>query len=77
VQAAWLARVHRQLPPSDFSRDVLARLGPAADLRAIVAPACGWSDWGTPERVFASLQGADLASLRARVRAGAALGAPS
>jgi mannose-1-phosphate guanylyltransferase len=42
------------LPPGDFSRDVLER---AEGLEVMPLPECGWSDWGTPERVLASLRG--------------------
>lgn len=38
-----------------FSRDVLERL---QDLKVFALPDCGWSDLGTPERVFAVFQDA-------------------
>ena len=46
--------IYRELVPADFSRDVLER---AQDLGVVALPACGWSDWGTPGRVFESLRG--------------------
>lgn len=46
--------VFRDLPPADFSRDVLQR---ARDLAVVPLVGAGWSDWGTPERVLASLRG--------------------
>jgi mannose-1-phosphate guanylyltransferase len=49
-----LSAIYERLAPADFSRDVLARL---PELRVVPLPACGWSDWGTPERVFQSLSG--------------------
>lgn len=44
----------RGISPGDFSRDVLER---ATDLAVVPVADVGWSDWGTPERVFASLRG--------------------
>jgi mannose-1-phosphate guanylyltransferase len=49
-----LADLYERLQPSDFSRDVLQ---PASDLRAVQLSPCGWSDWGTPQRVLESLKG--------------------
>ena len=43
-------RTYRSLPIVDFSRDVLE--GAESSLRVLAAPACGWSDLGTPERVM-------------------------
>jgi mannose-1-phosphate guanylyltransferase len=44
-----LAQLYEELPPSDFSRDILQR---SPDLlRVLTVPACGWSDLGTPRRV--------------------------
>jgi mannose-1-phosphate guanylyltransferase len=45
---------YEDLPPADFSREVLER---ADGLEVVPLPECGWSDWGTPERVLASLRG--------------------
>jgi mannose-1-phosphate guanylyltransferase len=44
--------LYARLPAADFSRGVLSE---ARDLAVATAPACGWSDWGTPDRVFESL----------------------
>jgi mannose-1-phosphate guanylyltransferase len=65
--AAELDDVYRRLPPADFSRDVLQ----VADRLAVVPMAgTGWSDWGTPDRVLASLHGTRAeTTLRARLRA--------
>ena len=44
-----LAQLYEELPPLDFSRDILQR---SPDLlRVLTVPACGWSDLGTPRRV--------------------------
>jgi mannose-1-phosphate guanylyltransferase len=45
---------YEELPPADFSREVLER---ADGLEVVPLAECGWSDWGTPERVLASLRG--------------------
>jgi mannose-1-phosphate guanylyltransferase len=49
-----LTDLYERLQPSDFCGDVLQR---SSDLRAVRLLPCGWSDWGTPERVLASLEG--------------------
>jgi mannose-1-phosphate guanylyltransferase len=51
-ELVWHA--YENLPAGDFSRDVLER---ADGLEVLPLPECGWSDWGTPERVLASLRG--------------------
>jgi len=43
-----------RLPSIDFSRVVLN--GAESELRVLTAPACGWNDLGTPERVADTLQ---------------------
>jgi mannose-1-phosphate guanylyltransferase len=48
-----LEQLYRCMPVSDFSRDVLQK---ARGLRAVPLEECGWSDWGTPERVLNSLR---------------------
>jgi mannose-1-phosphate guanylyltransferase len=64
--SAALRTTYRQLPPASLSVEVLER---ARRLRVAVAPPCGWSDWGTPDRVVESLQGtAALAALERRLR---------
>jgi len=45
---------YRALPPANFSRDVLAR---APALAVVPVAGTGWSDWGSPARVLASLAG--------------------
>lgn len=54
TEAAALAHAFRELRPANFSRDVLAH---AADLAVLPVSDSGWSDWGSPRRVFATLAG--------------------
>jgi mannose-1-phosphate guanylyltransferase len=58
IGTAWesrvLARTYSRLTPADFSRDVLEK---AEGLGTIPLAPCGWSDWGTPDRVLDSLRG--------------------
>jgi mannose-1-phosphate guanylyltransferase len=51
---AHLDTLYASMKPADFSRDVLER---AQCLGVVEVVGSGWSDWGTPERVLASLQG--------------------
>ena len=51
---ASLDAAKRTMRPSSFSRDVLAH---ASHLGVVQVTGSGWSDWGTPQRVFASLAG--------------------
>jgi mannose-1-phosphate guanylyltransferase len=61
-----LHQLYADLPSADFSKDVLAG---ASGLAVASAPPCGWSDWGTPERVFESLAGTrELEQLQRRLR---------
>jgi mannose-1-phosphate guanylyltransferase len=61
-----LRRLYTELPEASFSIDVLQR---APSLRVAAAPPCGWSDWGTPDRVLDSLAGTPaLESLKRRLR---------
>jgi mannose-1-phosphate guanylyltransferase len=61
-----LRELYPTLAPADFSRTVLAA---THGLAVAKAPACGWSDWGTPRRVFDSLAGTPgLEQLRRRMR---------
>jgi mannose-1-phosphate guanylyltransferase len=53
--ASALAGLYEQLPTRDFSRDVIE--GAEQFLRVVRAPACGWSDLGTPRRVAEILRG--------------------
>jgi mannose-1-phosphate guanylyltransferase len=64
-----LARIYDQLAPADFSRDVLAR---AVGLAVVAVDRSGWSDWGTPERLFESLRATPhLGALERRLSAAA------
>jgi mannose-1-phosphate guanylyltransferase len=49
-----LDEAYADLPNIDFSRAVMQ--GAEASLRVIAAPACGWSDLGTPQRVAEALK---------------------
>ena len=61
-----LADSYRTMPTANFSRDVLAH---ARDLAVLPVAGSGWSDWGSPKRVFASLVGtASHDRLVARIR---------
>jgi mannose-1-phosphate guanylyltransferase len=51
-----LTQLYQQMPRADFSRDVLHQ---TQGLRAVTLKPCGWSDWGTPERVLDSLRGSE------------------
>lgn len=53
-EAGALEVAYRSMPPTNFSRDVLAG---AENLAVLQVADTGWSDWGTPQRVFASLSG--------------------
>lgn len=60
-----LAATYANMTAANFSRDLLTRV---AHLAVIPVQGTGWSDWGSPERVLASLAGtADYAALRARM----------
>jgi mannose-1-phosphate guanylyltransferase len=62
---------YRGMAPANFSRDVLAH---ARALAIVPVAGTGWSDWGSPQRVFASLQGTPCHDrLVARIRGEAAL----
>ncbi len=63
-----LAAIYPELTCADFSRDVLAK---ATGLGVLPVRGCGWSDMGTPARVFESLDGTpELAALKRRLAAG-------
>ena len=63
--AARLAEAYVDLPAANFSRAVLQT---AAGLAVMPLRNAGWSDWGTPGRVFESLKGsADHGRLLARM----------
>jgi mannose-1-phosphate guanylyltransferase len=60
-----LERVYAKMPSADFSADLLQR---ADGLYVVPLEPCGWSDWGTPERVLMSLRGEpDAGLLEARL----------
>jgi mannose-1-phosphate guanylyltransferase len=54
ARAIALEEAYEDLPSVDFSRGVMQNA--AARLRVITAPACGWSDLGTPQRVAETLK---------------------
>jgi mannose-1-phosphate guanylyltransferase len=49
-----LVAAYARMSPANFSRDLLAR---ARDLAVVPVGGTGWCDWGSPRRVFQSLQG--------------------
>lgn len=51
-----LHAAYEGMPPANFSRAVLAHAGALA---VVPVTGSGWSDWGSPQRVFASLAGTD------------------
>lgn len=53
-----LDALYAQLPAANWSVDVLAKTPPAR-LALVAMAGSGWSDWGSPRRVFQSLQGSD------------------
>lgn len=64
-EAEVLQAIYEQMTPANFSRAVLER---ADSLSVLAVAGCGWSDWGTPERVYQSLAGLGrLDALRRRI----------
>jgi mannose-1-phosphate guanylyltransferase len=64
-EASVLQAIYAEMPPANFSRSVLER---AESLSVLPVDGCGWSDWGTPERVYQSLAGLGrLDTLRRRI----------
>lgn len=64
-EADALADAYAQMTPASFSRAVLQRSGRLGVARV---DGTGWSDWGSPQRVFASLEGtAHMDALLARI----------
>jgi hypothetical protein len=62
-----LETAYASMQPANFSRDLLAH---ASELAVIPVAGTGWSDWGSPRRVFESLAGTQhLAHLLARISA--------
>lgn len=55
-EAEALSAAYDGMPAANFSREVLAG---ADDLAVIPVTGSGWCDWGSPERVLASLAGTD------------------
>lgn len=53
-EARALEEAHQQMTPASFSHDVLAH---SRSLAVLPVSGSGWSDWGSPQRVFASLEG--------------------
>ncbi|MBI5363845.1 MAG: NTP transferase domain-containing protein [Planctomycetes bacterium] len=51
---AWIEMLYVGIGAHDFSRDVLEAATPWLDV--VEAPACGWTDLGTPERVARCLR---------------------
>ena len=69
-----IEHAYATMPPANFSRDVLAK---ARGLVVVPVSDTGWCDWGSPRRVFESLQGTPhLEPLMRRMRVGP-LPAPS
>ena len=66
-----LEHAYARMAPANFSRDVLAH---ARALAVMPVAGTGWSDWGSPRRVFASLAGTpNHERLVARIRGDLAL----
>ena len=69
-EVAALHRAYDGMPAANFSRTVLAS---ADELAVVPVTGSGWCDWGSPQRVFASLAGTDgHARLVARIGGAAA-----
>lgn len=65
AQTERLAEVYEDMVPADFSRDVLEH---AERLAVVPLINSGWSDCGTPERLFSCLKGTpELTNLMARL----------
>ena len=61
-----LALAYERMPAANFSADLLAH---AAELAVVPVSGTGWSDWGSPRRVFESLAGSShLEVLLERIR---------
>lgn len=52
-EARVLGEIYSDMQAADFSSEVLQK---ANGLRVVPLHECGWSDWGTPERVLESLR---------------------
>ena len=65
-EPAALAHAYALMDPANFSRDLLSH---ARELAVTPVTGSGWSDWGSPRRVFESLAGTpELDLLLARIR---------
>jgi len=53
-EGGFLDQLYAQMEPANFSRDVLEK---EQGLGVVAVKDSGWSDWGTPRRVFESLRG--------------------
>jgi mannose-1-phosphate guanylyltransferase len=74
-----LTEIYAEMQSADFCRDILEK---ADSLHVARLPQCGWSDWGTPERVLESLAGTPeharlVESLRPEAQSGAPFEAAS
>lgn len=70
-----LERIYGRLPTVDLSTQILER---AEDIAVVEVQRCGWSDWGTPQRVLQSLAGTAAGErLRALVAARPPSSAPA
>jgi mannose-1-phosphate guanylyltransferase len=56
TEGRTLDALYESMAPADFSKDVLEK---SEALRVVPLSPCGWSDWGTPERVLESLRGTE------------------
>jgi mannose-1-phosphate guanylyltransferase len=71
-ESAALHAAYQGMSPANFSREVLAH---AESLAVVPVTGSGWCDWGSPQRVLASLAGTDShARLVARIGGEAAVG---
>lgn len=65
-----LDALYETMASVNWSRAVLESAGAAENLAVLPVAGSGWSDWGSPDRVFRSLEACGQAeSLRARLRA--------
>ena len=67
-KGSCLVRAYESMEDANFSRAVLED---GTDLGVVCARGCGFSDWGSPERVLSSLRGtADMERLMSRIASG-------
>lgn len=60
-----LLAIYDEMSPADLFRDILHKTD---QLRVVPMPPCGWSDWGTPQRVLRSFGEVEFAQLLSRLR---------